>query len=73
MCTSELTIRHVEAAYAESLRRHPYLPEGVWNILTNKLEGYIGTLHHMWKAISKTVTAAELSYRRGIQEGEERC
>lgn len=73
LCTAELGIKHIEAAFAESLRRSQYIPEGVWNILTNNLDSqYVGTLHPMWEAISYIVAAAELSYRRGIQEGQEK-
>ena len=68
----EFDLKHLEAAYSESLRRSKYIPEGVWNILTNNFDiNYIGTLHPLWTAIGLIVGAAELSYRRGIQEGEE--
>lgn len=73
ICTSELSLTQLQAAYSESLRRSKHIPEAVWNILTNDLDkGYIGTLDPLWSAIKMTVAAAELVYRRGIQHGSEK-
>ena len=71
LVSGKLGLKHLEAAYSESLRRNKYLPKGVVNIVTNSLPDYNGTLHPLWIAIGKIVAATELAYRRGVQEGKE--
>lgn len=62
LCTGEFSIRSLEIALNEEIRRNPNLPEGVKNLLVS------GLLSHSWTAIRQTIGNMELSYRRGMQK-----
>lgn len=66
LVSNKLTIRHIESAYREYLRRRKDIPEGARILLAADGQG---GLIRFAKDVLSTVGAVELSYLRGRQEG----
>ncbi len=64
----ELTIRLLEMAYREYLRKRENIPEGVTNLLVP--EGHTGLIQFA-EQMGQIAGNVELAYRRGMQEGKE--
>jgi hypothetical protein len=67
LCNNELSIKMLEMAVNEMIRRSKIIPEGVQNLLVSYESG--GLLSYNWMSIRNIIGNMELSYRRGIQEG----
>ena len=62
---------HVQMAYREFIRRRPDIPDAIKDILSGRGEDMPGLLSGQFRAISQTVGALELAWRRGYQAGHE--
>lgn len=70
LCTSELSLKMLEIAVNEKIRRSHVIPEGVQNLLVGG-ENEGGLLSYNWNSIRQIIGNMELSYRRGMQHGAE--
>jgi len=68
LCSNNLTIRQLELAYRESIRRNKKIPEGARNLIVS-FEG-VGLIQFA-QDMGEIVGSMELAYRRGMQEGQE--
>jgi hypothetical protein len=72
LLSGDLSVRMVGLAIQSYIRRRNEIPEGVKSLVCNVNSGN-GLIGSMFELLQEIIGRMELSYRRGMQEGEDRC